>query len=252
MAGKNKALLAIIIFALLVVAGCKKNGSSVNTFGAIKSAKSSFRFGVGVYLNVSSSYTYDSQGRPTKMQYYDSLGNATWYRTYTYKGDSLVWGASDSGGLNPGVINTYSLNGQGYIAGSAVGPEVFDYDNLGHCVYHTYQSQIQTNAYSNGNLIATNFNANGISSTITYTYLTDKTEYRNYGFAAYLGPPYCDYGMGELSGKNNANLINISISGFDTVVYTYQFDSKGRVIQEQQQPIGSDTILQTVSYTYFN
>ena len=235
---KQITTLAVVIMVLL--AGCKKNSTSV-AVSKIASTKWS-GYGSGPITN---KYTYDTQGRPIVTQTYDSLGVLTAKTTYTYGNNSVTVAQFDSSNNTPNQQYTYSLNAQGYITGcSAIGVSC-TYNSNGDILSYASPYLNDSYTYTGGN------NTGDTWYVITYT---SRPESRPYSFGLalinYINP---DYALFSLAGKNNVNLPAMNVDNYvgqlDTTFYTYQFDGQGRVITETLSYPRSAPY-QTTEFTY--
>lgn len=230
----NNVILGIIIFTFLAIGGCKKKDNTpppvIN--GKVKSMN--WVWGG----NVTTDYTYDSQGRLTMSQDNNHTTGSVIKNIYTYGTNSVIIqtinGTSQS-------TKVYNLNAQGYIInGDSTN---YNYDNEGHCIYSSNSYSTYTYTYTNGNMITDVETYNGTTYTYTYTFLTDKTDYRDNGMKFY--------------GNGSKNLVNYmtrtpsqSPPNPDITTLTYEYDSKGRVTKETGLNTSSYTT--TTTFTYFD
>jgi len=235
-----------LFFVLIIVAGCKKNiysplGSKLKSIDV-----SIYTYGATVPSKSGDGFTYNSEGQLIAEQDYnpqDTSSSIIVYglNTVTYKTTSL------NGTQQPDIV--YTLNSQGYGISTSTGSK-YAYDSSGYLISDMQlvnaDTTTDTCTYADGNQITDLFCSGTPSvSTITYTYLTDKLESRNF-------PP-------GIFGRNNKNLVGsnyqTTTSGPIATVYTYQYDNIGRVIQETQNassPPGSPPYFKQVSvYTYY-
>jgi YD repeat-containing protein len=210
------------LVVLLTVAGvcfttsCSKK-AAVN--GKVKSETSTTTGGTAV----TTTYTYDSQGRVISIQ--DNSGT----ETYSYS-QSNVTKTSVSG-----QVTIYTLNNQGYAGSNNVGA-TYTYDNNG------YLNGISVTGVGSESITISNGDA--VSATVittgTITYL--------YTFLSNVD--YRDFGQSFL-GKSNTHVINsytvTSGSNSTTYTFSYNFDSEGRVLTQTKTGNGQIT---TTTYTY--
>jgi hypothetical protein len=158
-------------------------------------------------------FEYDSRGRCTSLTTdFNRLSDTL---TINYSGSIVI--------LTEGTYkSTYTLDLNG-LATMQIMPNndtvFYKYDESGYEVEEKSRGDIFTFGYLDGNKIHESHN----SSTINYSFNNDKVNtigQENYGIA-YLG-------------KQNKNLIRsyVDPSGI-TVTYSYEFDSKNRVIKER-------------------
>jgi len=211
----NKLIMAVTLFAVIAIGGCgKKDAATIN--GNIKKVFSTSNSNSPSSIG----FTYDAQNRLTLAEQFDSAGTLVGHITVTYTANSLHYEAFDSAGASQYVADA-TLNAQGLVTSVTGDASVLTYDSEGHLLLRdngATDKDIYT--YSNGNKIKEISVGSSSSDTTTYTYLTDKTELRNRGMS--------------FMGKGSKNLLSTETRnpGASVRVYTYEYDSKGRVSKE--------------------
>jgi hypothetical protein len=215
-------LAALIAFGLH---SCEKEADPEPVNGLVKS--------VSVVLGGTTSiesYSYDEQGRivlVTITQTGEFPGTET--TTYSYSQNTVVAIVEFDGGGT--MTTTYNLNADGYAVSDSDG-STYNYNADGHMTSAIYPWRTETRTWSGGNMVSISYSDG--TPTDTYTYLTDKGDYR-------------DYGKGW-SGKRSKNLVS-SVSNVNIGVnITYEFDAKGRVTKETHTDPGSNSMVYTYTY----
>jgi YD repeat-containing protein len=216
-------LIAGAVSALIFSSGCKK-AASID--GHVLTRTQATTPTGGATTTTTINYTYDSQGRQTSAS--PSSGNPT----------QTSYGSGSVTQITGSTTVIYQLNSAG-LATSDNNGTAYTYDNNG---YLTNETQGQANSINNtitsGNLISEVVTAAG-SNTATYTYVYGTTQdYRNFGLS--------------FLGKRNVDLPTSESGAAGTLsaqwVYTYVYDSKGRVTQETVVGNG-ETNIYTFTYT---
>jgi hypothetical protein len=222
------------IFGMVLISSCKKDDDeSTIQFDKYPRIKSIQNLGANRYTNY---YEYDSKGRliklnldgyTQKIEYFDS------YLKYIFLDSNLA----------PMITYTNYLNSKGLMVQSS-GME-YTYDSNGYCITSfNYPMNVSVkNTIKSGNIsesITANINYATFSISI-YEYSPKNNTIGNENKGqCYLG-------------KQNINLtsrqINISAPNLpDTTNYSYEFDSKDRVIKQIETHSGN---INTTLYTYY-
>lgn len=199
------AVMAMVA-GIAILSGCNKD-STPN--GKVKSKTESFTNAQGQTSSLTTTYTYDGQGRITLSQ--PSSGNVT---SYSYGNGSITVTSGTT-------VITGTLNGQNLLTSTNTG-FTFTYDNNGYLIASTAGASKSTvNTITDGNVTSSTTNDNGNSTTTVYSYST-KSDYRDYGQSFF--------------GKNSKNLVTTetisNANGTLVFTHTYTFDEQGRVQTE--------------------
>ena len=212
----KKVVGVVSILVVLAWAGCKKE--NILIFGKIKTATSGFG---------TSTYTYDNQGRVILAQHANGSKDV-----YIHGTDTFWHQIFSAGATTPSSNSAFDLNSQGYY--SFGGKRT--YNSQGYLLQvDWYPDFVVTYSYSGGNLIQETTNDHGTISLVTYTYDSNFYESRDWGL------PYF--------GKGSKNLVSEETRGTNHYVYTYEFDSQGRVSKQTQ--VVNNAAPDIGTYTYY-
>lgn len=192
----------------------------------------------------STSFIYDDEGRCTRF------GDRNEHTDVTYSGSNVVFTSYDGNVLD--YTDTYTLNDQG-LALTQIRTKPGSSNSSEKYIYNTKNQLTKTVVIENGiqdttfyfydgdnvATMVTRYEENSIvtSDTTRFEYYTDKistVEMTNLGFP-FIGP-------------RNKNLIKKTMRRYGTTEFTYEFDSKDRVIKETATSNGS--VDHYVHYTY--
>jgi|GEM_PF-1849308 len=237
---KTKHLLLLALISTLIMNSCKKD----ETEPYIPKILGNTRYFDGKFQYMGN-YFYDSKGRLIKKMWSDGE-----YCIYEYLNSTVTYRYFDE---NSELLQTnyYTLNSKGlainaiyefnskkkaksicrnidYKQGETASA-TFEYNNEGYCIKEIFvnSDEIETYTYtiSDGNVVTCTITSNATTKTITTSFLKEKVntigninEGRNY------------------FGKQNRNLISSQTNSGGvynyTDTYTYEYDSKNRVIKE--------------------
>jgi hypothetical protein len=226
--------LAITAATLLLLASCRHDPSPAATGWSYSLVQSQIADSGYVYT-----YTYDTTGRQIRAQ------TDTMVTTYGYSAGSVVKTLSLAGSL---FITDYTTDASGHAVSDSKG-YTYTYDTNGYLTarYYTSAGSYDSVTYtvSGGNVDTTvEHQGDALTSsliTTTYTYLTTKDS-RNFGLS-YLGTP----NVNLIATQNISQVLN-GTSYTAYYIYSYQYDSKGRV---STQNIYNGSANYNTTYKYF-
>lgn len=235
----TSALFLFALFLLTGIAGCKKDDTTSQHTGKIKTI---------TYLGATTGTTKTTISYDNQDRILSASNEPTGYNSYVYQNQSvrILYYDSASNLSTPLADDTFMLNAQGYVSSATIANGYTrTYDANGYVLTETKNINTSTlitttHTYSNGNEVSRSYvDGTGQQHTYTFQYNTQpETHGNNAG-----GSPYW--------GKDNANLVSRiteNHGGADQITdYTYEYDSQGRVTKETQTGYHSGV----TGYTYY-
>lgn len=209
-----RPLTPILLIALAVVAGCKKN-APVLTPGLVKTELTSNSFEEFLFYDSATRLVVDSQN--------------TIVIHYIYSSDSLVITSFANDSLT--IFGIYLLNSQGQVIADNLGNQYY-YNSTGENTMRINGADTTLNTWSNGDMIKqTLIQYLGPVATSTFTY-TGTRDTRGFGLS--------------FSGASSYHLLKSNSYG---QTYSYTFDASGRV--STMTVSGGPSSGSTTAYTYY-
>lgn len=245
----------LILLAILVVS-CSKEDLKVSSSATESLVKTKTEG------TTTESYTYDNQGRVTRIQYTFSDNTPSYYHTYTYNGsfvseyhsEERIYDLEETLPNGTTIIHCTSnprllkLNSNGLFEGGSINcneAASFEYDANKFLYVRDYEvtDYNSKDSFKNDGKNITEIRGSGFSygggefsyvSTLSYTDKVNTIGNKNFGML-HLG-------------KSSENLLQSERKGTVITTYSYEFDAQQRVIQKTALLDGKTTV---TAYTYY-
>ncbi|HTX88119.1 MAG TPA: hypothetical protein VMC08_03955 [Bacteroidales bacterium] len=251
---RNFYLLMILV--LIVAGSCKKSSNSDNSVVTPKIKSILYSDSTGKVL-MTENMTYDAEGRVLSASLtFSANPSSSFVVHFEYFPAKIISKVYESWST-PEYISTYELNG----AGLATKCLEVRYDSLGHSTgdstfyaweydpnnfmirsssFYSYDSTglaVSTYQIDGGNVSWTVETTGGTTSTTSYEYYPNTVNTignRNMGIV--------------FEGTSSVNLVKAEHQGTYVKQYTYQYDSQGRVSEQQMQYSTGETYFSRYAY----
>lgn len=228
----NKSLFMLSAFLLIVATSCSKSNNdqepTQDKVCKVKMMEHSYSYN-NVPYSEKYYYTYNTDGRIARVDYGKEQSNE--FESYAYAGNRVTWKGVG------GDVELYNLDANGRITTAVQGEDIlnFKYNSDGNLIEGRIDDQVETFAYSNGNLTSAAYNSEIWSSFVYGTDVSSNAVVQT----AVFGDKFLDFD--EISfrvipyiGKTSKNLpskaiINQGTRDQITYDYVYQKDATGNV-----------------------
>lgn len=237
---------------LLIVASCKKDNKTDDD------QANDCQLTESVYTEPgddtqTSAFTYNAEGKVTKVKVTEEDVNDNYEITYTYSGSKITAVDKDRDGS---TTSTYNLDAKGRIASETYGngqyTRTYTYNTEGYIVEHqvsnvegTYK-EVRKYNYTNGNLTSIVY-GNGATDNLIYGTELAKDNFVSEREFVFDSP------LRSLYGKTSKNLIAKFVEspgsgGVYEEAYTYEKDAKGNITKVSVLSNDGDSYMITSKY----
>ena len=241
---KNNLFILFIVSSLMVMVSCKKEETPTtnnpdNTNYKIKS----INYGNGDVINCS----YNAEGLPSSFLFNGAITfNFIWSPTTL----TLEFSQDDSTGQTVTISQVYPRNSAGYVLPEETANPGWEWTyNSTNQVVSTIEggSNFTDISWANGNYTTTTTNGSVGSNIIGNYNYSSEIETRDAGGKYF--PPLTGNFLSVVCFPNKNLLSSYSNNNGSLIEYSYQKDSKGRIISESRLMDGTTSV---TNYTYFD
>ncbi|ATP58412.1 hypothetical protein CPT03_19065 [Pedobacter ginsengisoli] len=249
----NKSLLTLSAVCLLIVASCSKSKNDPEPDKEqtckVKLVEHTYTSGNGNKTD-KYYYSYDGEGRITRVDYGKEQSNEV--ETFTYTANKVTWKGVD------GDVEVYNLDANGRITTVVQGDDIlkFKYNTDGQLIEVGTGDDIETFTYLNGNLVTSSYDAkiwmslsyggNEVKNSIVYAWVFG--ELLDYDEIGYRVAPF----IGKLSKNLPSKIIYEPGADQTTANLTYTSDASGKLTSVKMVSSSgtSDSFTSEYKFTY--